>query len=85
MRWCAEVNRQQMLSRAQPENWAKRANRSLTLLLIFFGALDEHRTPQVNPTTLAKVVQRKTPELIPLFERQVRRLICGATTNSGWK
>ncbi|WP_220668525.1 DUF6308 family protein [Arthrobacter sp. AG1021] len=50
-----------------------------------FGPLDEHRTPQVNPTTLAKMVQRKTPELIPLFERQVRRLICSATTNSGWK
>lgn len=42
-----------------------------------FGVLDERQTPQVNLTKLAKVVHRKNPELIPLFDRQVRRLYQG--------
>ncbi|KWR72627.1 hypothetical protein RN04_07325 [Arthrobacter sp. W1] len=42
-----------------------------------FSVLDEYRTPQVNLTKLAKVVHRKNPELIPLFDRQVRRLYQG--------
>lgn len=42
-----------------------------------FGILDEYPSPQVNLTKLAKVLHRKNPELIPLFDRQVRRLYQG--------
>lgn len=39
-----------------------------------FGVLDEGKTPQVGLTKLSKVLHRKRPHLIPLYDRNIRHV-----------
>lgn len=39
-----------------------------------FGLLDQHKSPMVGLTKLSKLVHRKMPALIPLFDSNVRSL-----------
>lgn len=47
---------------------------TLAALADLFGILDDHRpTPEVGKTKLMKVLHRKRPRLIPLFDENIRR------------
>ena len=39
-----------------------------------FGVLDGGRTPQVGMTKLSKVLHRKRPHLIPLYDKNIKRV-----------
>lgn len=46
---------------------------TLDIIADLFGILDEHPTQHVGKTKLMKVLHRKRPELIPLFDENIRR------------
>lgn len=46
---------------------------TISAIADIFGILDTHPTPQVGKTKLMKVLHRKRPELIPLFDENIRR------------
>lgn len=39
-----------------------------------FGVLDNGRTPQIGVTKLSKVLHRKRPHLIPLYDKNIKRV-----------
>lgn len=47
---------------------------------LLFGVLDSGKTPQVGMTKLSKVLHRKRPQLIPLYDKNIKRVyfIAGA-------
>lgn len=46
---------------------------TLSAIADLFGILDSYPTPQVGKTKLMKVLHRKRPSLIPLFDANIRR------------
>ncbi|EMY33578.1 hypothetical protein D477_014291 [Arthrobacter crystallopoietes BAB-32] len=45
----------------------------LEALADLFGVLDDHKVKHVGMTKLAKVLHRKRPDLIPLYDENIRR------------
>lgn len=54
-------------------NFADAGPETLSAVADMFGILDKHPTPHVRKTKLMKVLHRKRPELIPLFDENIRR------------
>lgn len=52
---------------------ADAGSKTLGAIANMFGILDKHPTRQVGKTKLMKVLHRKRPELIPLFDENIRR------------
>lgn len=46
---------------------------TLSAIADLFGIIDKYPTPQVQKTKLMKVLHRKRPQLIPLFDENIRR------------
>lgn len=46
---------------------------TLSAIADLFGILDKHSTPLVGKTKLVKVLHRKKPRIIPLFDENIRR------------
>ena len=54
-------------------NLGDAGSETLDAIADLFGILDEAPTPYVGKTKLMKVLHRKRPELIPLFDENIRR------------
>lgn len=54
-------------------NFADAGPETLSAIADLFGVLDTHPTHQVGKTKLMKVLHRKRPSLIPLFDENIRR------------
>ena len=50
---------------------------ALEALARLFGILDEHKPSEVGLTKLSKVLHRKRPELIPLYDKNIRACYVG--------
>ncbi|WP_404291010.1 DUF6308 family protein [Glutamicibacter arilaitensis] len=57
----------------EDEPFAEASAGTLDIMADFFGILDDKPTTQVGKTKLLKVLHRKRPELIPLFDENIRR------------
>lgn len=55
------------------EQFAEASPETLEVIADFFGILDAKPTKHVGKTKLLKVLHRKRPELIPLFDKNIRR------------
>lgn len=55
------------------ETFAEASQETLSGIADLFGILDDTPTSQVGKTKLMKVLHRKRPELIPLFDENIRR------------
>lgn len=54
-------------------DFAEAGPETLSAIADMFGILDNYPTPQVGKTKLMKVLHRKRPNLIPLFDANIRR------------
>lgn len=54
------------------ETFADASPETFDAIADLFGILDERPTPQVGKTKLMKVLHRRRPELIPLFDENIR-------------
>lgn len=55
------------------ESFADASPETFDSIADLFGTLDEHPTCRVGKTKLMKVLHRRRPELIPLFDENIRR------------
>lgn len=62
-----------MSSEALDGDFATADDDTLSAIADLFGILDNHSTPNVGKTKLMKVLHRKKPATIPLFDENIRR------------